>query len=168
MRRSLACTWLVVLASCFASRPPFVEPRWGNAPPPLPFEITEITREHRRCTTNCTYERIAFRRDGRASREYVTGKRRDSLFVARIDSAAFAHLATSILQAGFFSAPEDDGHQEPLASESYVVSAATLCRRRALTIGQAWIQSGHYLTVRVAIDSTVRALGWEPCCRIDW
>ncbi len=167
MARTLLGFLVVMSSACFASRRQFVEPRWGDAPAPLNSEITDITVEHARCRSNCVYERIVFRRDGRATRTFRTGGRVDSLFTASIDSLKFARLATGVLRSDFFNSPESDGHQEPLASESYVVSAASLCRRRVVTIGQAWIQGGHYMAVLVPIDSAGAAMKWERCCRVD-
>ena len=70
-------------SACVIARPAFVEPEWGDAPPPLVSEITEVTLSHRTCAPRCRDERITLRRDGRADRTYWTGKTADSLYLAR-------------------------------------------------------------------------------------
>ncbi len=151
------------LTACAIGRPEFVEPKWGDAPPPRPGEITELTWELRTCLRSCQYEQIVLRRDGGASHRFRTGNRLDSLFDAHIDSAAFARLTTFVVQDHFFMGRDDDGAHEPLATRSLVISAATLCRRRALSMGQAGPRSAS----GAAIDSASRQLRWTRCCRID-
>src|SRR6266576_5254976 len=125
---------LVLLASCVISRPEVVEPKWNDAPPPRTAAITEITWELRTCVKSCRYEHIVLRRGGRASHEFRTGKRVDSLFLASVDSSAFLALGSLLLERGFFIGRDEEGEHEPLATKSLVMSVATLCRRRARSV----------------------------------
>jgi hypothetical protein len=163
IRRILLCLLLLPCSGCFAARPLYNEPRWGNAPPPVPAEITEITRDHLVCTrgARCQSERVVFRRDGLARREFTTGHNSDSLFFANVDSAQFRWLAQQLIAGNLFGEGDDEGHHEPLANESYVISAATLCRRRTVTIGGMILQLGRLSAVRLAIDSVTGAVTWN-------
>ena len=153
----------LLLLGCALSRPEFQEPRWGNAPAPLASEITEITKSRRSCTIgSCRDERIVLRRDGLVSHEFQTGKLVDSLFVARIDSVAFLALAGELRKLGFFGGGEEEGSFQPLASESTVISAATLCRRKTGIVGVASTSQD----VLDAIDEAVAKLSWQRCCRM--
>lgn len=136
MKISSAVLTLVALAAaigCAPRRPPFVEPDWGDAPAPYPNEITEITREYRHCAERCTFDRIVLRRDGVASRHFITVTKVDSVLIARIDSLSFVELVSSLRQAGLFRPMMGGGEQVPLAVDSYLISAASLCRRAVAT-----------------------------------
>ena len=162
---------LILLASspgCAPSRPAFVEPSWGDAPPPLPEQIAEITFDRTRCSGSCRSTRIVLRRDGRAELRHLTGKRNDSLFVAVIDSLTFRKLATRLVADDLFEGPgADPGVLEPFATSGTVLSAwIIICRRfvdqwdeRRLTPGSR----GARLTE--ALDSVTRRLPWARCCR---
>ena|SRR5690348_8787829 len=163
MPRRFLLPTLSLLGSCVLSRPEFVEPKWGDAPPPRPAEITEITWDLRTCLNSCRYEHIVLRRDGEASHEFRTGKRVDSLFLASVDSSTFFALGTLLLERGFFIGRDEDGEHEPLATRSIVMSVATLCRRRARSVWGGAPPS----TEAAAIDSVARGLHWSRCCRID-
>jgi len=152
---------LVLVAACVISRPEFIEPKWGEAPPALPHEITEITWEVRTCLSVCRYDHLILSRSGRAWREFRTGQRVDSMFVAEIDSPAFLRLAKHLIERGFFNGRDEEGEHEPLATKSLVMSVATLCRRRARSAGGEAPPSA----LGAAIDSAGRSLKWMPCCR---
>jgi len=167
MRSTFVLAPIAFLSACAISRPEFVEPKWGNAPAPLPSEVTEITWELRTCSSNCRDEEVVLRRDGRASRAYKTRRKLDSLFVARIDSASFAALADLIVRRGFFAGSDGDGAHEPLATKSLVMSVATLCRRRASAVFVDIPRSITGPQPQTAVDSVARRLSWTRCCRID-
>ena len=145
------------------ARPAFQEPQWGDAPPPLASEITEITLTHRLCRGVCTEERIAFRRDGLAARSFWTRNNEDSSFNASIDSAAFAQLAAQFLRHDFFRGHREGEDEALFSNDVYVLSVATLCRRKTDTVGTPWLRFGTEL--RVAVDTVVSSLAWERCCR---
>jgi len=159
---SLCCT-----AACVISRPEFLEPKWGDAPPPVPSEITEITWDLRTCRTTCAYDRVTLRRGATSWRKFLTAKREDSAFTATVDSAAFAALAAELVRRRFFRGRDGDGAHVPLATRSLVISAATLCRRRAASIelpGSTSIVGPQPYT---AIDSVIHTIAWTRCCWID-
>lgn len=133
MRRRLLLLSALLIVGCAPRRPPFVEPDWGDAPPPYPTEITEVTREYRHCATECSSDRVVIRRDGLVLRRFSTSRRVDSVLVARIDSLAFIRLVVGLDSAGLFRPMIGAGEQVPLAVDSYLVSAATLCRRAVAT-----------------------------------
>jgi hypothetical protein len=163
----LAFVVMAVSSSCAPRRPAFVEPGWGDAPPPLPEQIAEITFDRTRCTDRCRSTRMVLRRDGRAELRHFTGKRQDSLFTADIDSAAFRNLATRLVADGLFQGRgADPGVLEPFATAGTVLSASIICRRfvdqwdeRRLAPGSR----GAGLTA--AVDSVTRSLSWGRCCR---
>jgi hypothetical protein len=144
-----------------------VEPGWGDAPPPLPEQIAEITFDRTRCAERCRSTRIVLRRDGKAELTYLTGKQQDSLFHAAVDSATFRALAARrVADSLFFGPCADSGVLEPFATSGTVLSASIICRRfvdqwdeRRLTPGSR----GARLTS--AVDSVTRRLRWEKCCR---
>ena len=121
------------LVACAPRRPPFVEPDWGEAPSPYPVEITEVTREYRHCAERCTYDRLVLRRDGTVSRRFSTTTHLDSLLTAQVDSLTFIELVVSLDKAGLFRPMVGAGEQVPLAVDSYLISAASLCRRAVAT-----------------------------------
>lgn len=124
---------VAALMGCAPRRPPFVEPDWGDAPSPYPIEITEVTREYRHCADRCTYDRLVLRRDGTVARRFFTATRLDSQVTARIDSMVFIDLVVSLDKAGLFRPMVGAGEQVPLAVDSYLISAASLCRRAVAT-----------------------------------
>ena len=132
MRRAALLLAATALA-CAPRRPPFVEPDWGDAPPPYPTEITEVTREYRHCAAECRSDRLVLRRDGLVERRFVTSRRVDSVLVARIDSLEFIRLVEGLGRSGLFRPMVGAGEQVPLAVDSYLVSAASLCRRAVAT-----------------------------------
>lgn len=164
MRHAFLLLALSLLA-CAPRRPPFVEADWGTAPAPYGTEITEITREYRHCAATCTYDRVVFRRDGVATRQFLTANHLDSLFYAQIDSAAFVHLVDALADAGFFRPMEGAGEHVPLAVDSYLISAATLCRRAVASYSP--LASGGYTVapVVVLLQDATRSLRWGRCCR---
>jgi hypothetical protein len=153
--------------SCAPGRSAFVEPSWGDAPPPLPEQIAEITFDRTRCTDRCRSTRIVLRRDGHAELTHLTGRRQDSLFTAAIDSLTFRALATRLIADSLFRGRgADPGVLEPFATSGTVLSASIICRRfvdqwdeRRLTPGSR----GARLTA--ALDSVTRSLPWARCCR---
>ena len=147
------------------NRPEFVEPKWGTAPPPLPSEITEITWERRSCRGSCQEEAVVLRRDGHAQRMVRHGKHLDSLFSATIDSATFISLAAEVIRRNLFTGSDDDGFHEPLANNSLMISAATLCRRRVSVVQEPPPRGVSGPFPEAAIDSVARGLRWEKCCR---
>ena len=152
---------LVALPACVAARPDFAEPRWGNAPPPLALEVTEVTVDRRSCiATACLRETVLLRRDGAASRQFQSRAGRDSILIGRVDSATFVHVAQELLRGKFFAGTDDDGWHEPLTNESVVMSASTLCRRRVASLGPRALARGDYQQIRAVIDSVVRSMSW--------
>ena len=129
----------------------------------MPAEVTEITLEHMRCRHACSYERVSLRRDGHASRTFSTGKHLDSTLVATIDSLTYRSLASRLAEEHFLTRYDGDGYHQPLATESYVVSAATLCRRAVGTFSSS--DPAKVLAVPQVIDSVVAGLPWALCCR---
>jgi hypothetical protein len=151
----------VLLAACAVSRPEFVEPRWGDAPPPLPTEVTEITQTRRVCSaSSCRDERIVLRRDGWASRDYGFRHTIDSSFVARMDSLVFLRLAEALRAHNFFTGSDDDGALQPLASASTVISVATLCRRKTME----WNNDDVTVNIKADLATAVASLQWSRCC----
>lgn len=160
-RRARLTLLLVIAAACAPRRPVFVEPDWGDAPAPYPSEITEITREYRHCADRCTFEQLVLRRDGRATRRFVTAGRVDSMFTARIDSLTFVRLVVALDSARLFQPMIGAGEQVPLAVDSYLVSAASLCRR-AITTWSPLAHGWTYATQAVlAIERAIAALRWQ-------
>lgn len=153
------------LAACAPRRPPFVEPDWGDAPSPYPVEITEITREYRHCAARCSFDRMVFRRDGTVTRRFFTEDRLDSLLTARIDSLGFIELVTALDRAGLFRPMGGAGEHVPLAVDSYLISAATLCRRAVATYsplsGDWYPGSQAVLAVERAV-SRLHWMRWRP------
>ncbi len=151
---------LAVLAGCAPRRPPFIEPDWGEAPAPYPAEITEVTREYRHCSDKCTFDRITLRRDGIAIRKFLTVNRLDSVLAARIDSVSFVELVSTLSQAGFFRPMIGAGEQVPLSVDSYLISAASLCRRAVATyspLSPDWYPGSNAV---LAIERTTSGLRW--------
>jgi hypothetical protein len=164
--RHLPAALLVLgLSACAPHRPPFVEPDWGDAPSPYPSEITEVTREYRHCAEHCSFDRMVFRRDGTVIRRYLTGGHLDSLLSARIDSLAFVELVISLDKAGLFRPMAGAGEHVPLAVDSYIVSAASLCRRAVTTYSP--LASDWYLGSEavLAVERAASGLHWVRCCR---
>lgn len=163
--RALSLLLVFVATACVPRRPVFVAPQWGDAPPPRAGEVTEISLDRMSCGSGpCKYERIVFRRDGRAEREFRTGKQVDSVLVGFVDSLSFAALADSLVQTGFFEGGDDDeGRHEELQLQSVLVSAGTLCR--SMVRGLAGETALSRLPAVGLIDSTVSRVSWERCCR---
>jgi hypothetical protein len=158
---------LLGLLACAPHRPPFVEPDWGDAPSPYPVEITEVTREYRHCRDQCTFDRMVLRRDGTVSRRFLTGTRLDSMLLARIDSTAFIDLVVALDRAGLFRPMDGAGEQVPLAVDSYLVSAASLCRRAVATyspLSSDWYPGSRAV---LAVERAASGLHWVRCCRAD-
>lgn len=163
MRRYALFLLAATALACAPRRPPFVEPDWGDAPPPYAVEITEVTREYRHCAAECSSDRLVIRRDGRVERRFVTSKRVDSVLVARIDSLAFVNLVEGLVRARLFRPMEGAGEQVPLAVDSYLVTAASLCRRAVATyspLASDWSSPGS--TAVLLIERTIRQLQWTP------
>jgi hypothetical protein len=152
---------------CARTRPAFVEPSWGDAPPPSPEQIAEITLDRSQCTGKCRSTRVKLRRDGQAELEYLTSSKSDSLFYASIDSVAFRSLATRLVVDSLFQGKgADPGVLEPFATSGTVVSASILCRR---FVGQ-WDErragpSSRPARITASIDSVIRHLAWRRCCK---
>lgn len=163
-RRLALVAFFAGALGCAPRRPPFVEPDWGDAPPPYPAEVTEVTREYRHCARDCRFERLVFRRDGEVTRRFMTGKHVDSLFTARIDSTAFVAMVHSLTALGFFRPMEGAGEHVPLAVDSYLISAATLCRRAVATYSP--LAFDLYPTDRavLVIERAMASLRWSRCC----
>ena len=160
-------TLLLGLLACAPHRPPFVEPDWGDAPSPYPVEITEVTREYRHCREQCTFDRMVFRRDGTVSRRFSTGTRVDSTLSASIDSTAFIELVVALDRAGLFRPMGGAGEHVPLAVDSYLISAATLCRRAVATyspLSNDWYPGSRAV---LAVERAASGLHWVRCCRGD-
>jgi len=156
---------LVAGIGCAPHRPPFVEPDWGDAPSPYPIEITEVTREYRHCRDQCAFDRIVFRRDGTVSRRFSTGTRLDSTLTARIDSLAFIDLVVALDRAGLFRPMDGAGEHVPLAVDSYLISAASLCRRAVATyspLSNDWYPGSRAV---LAVERAASGLHWVRCCR---
>ncbi len=146
--------------ACAPRRPPFVEPDWGDAPPPYPTEITEVTREYRHCATHCVVDRMVIRRDGQVTRRFTSAGRVDSVLTARIDSVAFIRLVVALDSAGLFRPMVGAGEQVPLAVDSYLVSAASLCRRAVATsspLADGWSSASRAVLV---IEQASARLRW--------
>jgi hypothetical protein len=105
------------------------------------------------------------RRDGVATRTFRQGKHGDSLFTARIDSAAFVNLAGEVIRRRFFSGSDEEGFHEPLSNQSVLISAATLCRRRVHSVQEPLRSGLKGPFAYMAIDSVARTLEWKKCCR---
>jgi hypothetical protein len=93
------------------------------------------------------------------------GKHLDSLFSATIDSATFISLAAEVIRRNLFTGSDDDGFHEPLANNSLMISAATLCRRRVSVVQEPPPRGVSGPFPEAAIDSVARGLRWEKCCR---
>jgi hypothetical protein len=155
----------LLVSACAISRPAFVEPAWGNAPPPYPSEVTEITSEHRVCLKRkCTFERYTFRRDGTAQHSYATGDRPDSLYLGRIDSLTFEKLASSVRGPLFGPYPGEADNHLPLATDSYLFSVATLCRRQVVATSRFDWNSNSYAPVMRDIILASGLVNWHRCC----
>ena len=157
------------LAACLSSPPLYNEPTWGSAPAPVGYEVTEVTEDHLRCLQRprCQNEQIVFHRDGLASRIFRSGTEIDSVFMARIDSVSFAALARSLIELHFFT--ESDGfagHHEPLANESYVLTAATLCRRAYRTLSAP--PRNFEAPFLRPVDSLTAATKWQGPLRAEF
>jgi hypothetical protein len=163
MKTGSVCLTLLALVSligCAPRRPPFVEADWGDAPSPHPNEITEITREYRHCAERCTFDRIVLRRDGLAIRRFITVNRVDSVLAARIDSVSFVELVGSLTQAGLFRPMIGSGEQVPLSVDSYLISAASLCRRAVATYSPQSYDWYPGSTAVLAIERATSSLRW--------
>jgi hypothetical protein len=154
---------LGVALGCAPRRPPFVEPDWGDAPPPYPSEVTEITREFRHCAQQCRFDRLVIRRDGEVTRRFSTAGRIDSILTARIDSVSFVRLVIALDSTGLFAPMVGAGEQIPLAVDSYLISAATLCRRAVATwsplADAGWTPGSHAV---LEIERALLLLRWRP------
>ena len=156
------------LVACAPRRPPFVEPDWGDAPAPYPIEITEVTREYRHCADRCTYDRLVLRRDGAVTRRFFTATHLDSQLTARIDSMVFINLVVSLDKAGLFRPMVGAGEQVPLAVDSYLISAASLCRRAVATyspLAGGWHPGS---TAVLAVERATSNLRWSRPSRREW
>ncbi len=163
MQRLLLPLLAATTLACAPRRPPFVEPDWGDAPAPYATEIIEVTRDYRHCAAECSSDRLVIRRDGRVERRFVTSKRVDSIFIARIDSLEFVRLVEGLSKAGLFQPMQGAGEQVPLAVDSYLVSAASLCRRAVATyspLADDWSNRGSAAVL--LIQRIIDRLQWSP------
>jgi len=142
------------------SGPPFVEPEWGNAPPPLAYEITEITANWQHCTQTCQRDEVLLLRDGQALRTLYSSGRRDSVMYGRVDSLTFLALATALRDPQFFLGPGDEPARMPLTNQSMVLSIATLCRRHVLNFYSPDDRPSVRAKAQAALDSAVAAIRW--------
>ena len=157
---------LASVGGCYRPRPQFVEPSWGDAPPPLPEQIAEITLGRTRCAERCRMDRLVLRRDGRALWVYSTGKRQDSLLVATIDSLTFLQLAAKVVTDSLFQGRGDaTGVAEPFATTSTVLSASVICRRHVDQWERDLSAGSRPARLVQAVDSVARGLEWQRCCR---
>lgn len=173
LRASIPLVWAAV-SGCYASRPAFVEPGWGNAPSPAVDQIAEVTRNRVQCTLDrCRHTILILSRDGRASREYSTQGRVDSLFIGHIDSLTFATLASGLIRRRFFTGSEQDAFN-PLASDATMTTASILCRRMVHVVDASiptkpgaypWLEEERQL--QAFVDSVAGAVHWDRCCRRD-
>jgi hypothetical protein len=94
----------------------------------------------------------------------MTGKHVDSLFTATLDSTEFVAMVRSLTALGFFRPMEGAGEHVPLAVDSYLISAATLCRRAVATYSP--LAFDPYPTDRavLVIERALTSLHWSRCC----
>jgi hypothetical protein len=152
---------------CAPTRPAFVEPSWGDAPPPSPEQIAEITLHRSQCSGKCRSTQVKLRRDGRAELQYLTSSRSDSLFYASVDSTTFRRLATQLVVDSLFQGKgADPGVLEPFTTSGTVVSASILCRRFVDQWDERRVEpSSRPARITASIDSVVRHLAWRRCCK---
>ena len=167
LRCSLAILLLASSVGCAPTRPAFVEPSWGDAPPPHPEQIAEITLDRSRCSDTCRSTRVKLRRDGRAELQYLTNSRGDSLFYAELDSTTFRGLTTRLVMDGLFQGKgADPGVLEPFATSGTVVSASILCRRFVDQWDERRLSpASRRARITASIDSVTRHLAWRRCCK---
>lgn len=167
MRYLIVVGFTIAWLGCAPTRPAFVEPSWGDTPPPLPEQIAEITLDRTRCTDACRSTRMVLRRDGRAELRHLSGKRQDSLFTATIDSTTFHRLATRLVADSLFQGPgSDPGLLEPFATSGTVLSASIICRRFVAGWHARDLAPGSRPSrLTGAADSVTRRLSWVRCCR---
>jgi hypothetical protein len=165
---SLLLVLTAASGGCARHQPEFVEPAWGDAPAPYPSEVVEITYEHRHCGRNasaCSLERVVLRRDGRATRIRTHPDSLETHQVGTVDSLTFVSLAARLSESGFFHRADGYARHEPLRIDSYIITAASFCRRavQGYTQPDAPDSSPPRLveTVRVA----VLTIPWAWCCR---
>jgi hypothetical protein len=157
---------MATLSACAPTRPTFVEPSWGDAPPPQPEQIAEITLDRNQCGEKCRSTRIKLRRDGQAELQYLTRSREDSLFYADIDSATFRQLARQLVLDSLFEGEgAEPGQIEPFATSGTVVSASILCRRFVDQWDERRVSAASRpARIMAAIDAVIRHLTWRRCC----
>jgi hypothetical protein len=163
--RLVVAGWLASTA-CTSPRP-FAEADWGTAPAPYAAEVTEITLEHQVCrpaAAACTTEHLQLRRDGRASREFRTGRRMDSLLTGSVDSSAFADLSARLAATDFFTRSGTGARHEPLATDSYVASVASLCRRAVQSFSLRDYGGRAPAEAIALIERTGAQVSWARCC----
>jgi hypothetical protein len=167
LRRSVAPLLVASCIGCAPTRPAFVEPSWGDAPPPHPEQIAEITLDRSRCSEKCRSTRVRLRRDGLAELQYLTSGRGDSLFHADIDSTTFRGLATRLVVDGLFQGKgAEPGVLEPFATSVTVVSASILCRRFVDQWDERRLSpASREARVIAAIDTVIGHLIWRRCCK---
>jgi hypothetical protein len=129
--RPYSLALVLLVTACAPVIPPFVEPEWGDAPPPRAAEVTELTLDHLACARDrCRRQVVVIQRDGAARREFYTGNGHDSTQIASIDSAAFVAIADRLIESGFFGQGGERGREhDPMSTDSWIVSGATFCRR---------------------------------------
>jgi hypothetical protein len=167
LRYNLALLVLASSGGCAPTRPVFVEPSWGDAPPPHPEQIAEITLDRSRCSDKCRSTRVQLRRDGRAELQYLTTGREDSLFYADIDPTTFRRLAAQLVADSLFQGRgADPGVLEPFATSGTVVSASILCRRFVDQWDERRLSPGSRpARITASIDSVTLHLAWRRCCQ---
>lgn len=156
-----------VLGSCAPRQAAFVEPAWGDAPAPYPAEITEITYEYRHCDRNasgCSLELATLRRDSRASRTVHVGQHEDTVQTGTIDSLAFATLAEHLIQEHFFRGLEGYARHEPLSTDSYILSVASLCRRAVRSYARPESSTHASPEYLLAVQGALQGVRWAYCC----
>jgi hypothetical protein len=167
LRPSVVPLLLASSMGCAPARPAFVEPSWGDAPPPSPEQIAEITLDRSRCSEKCRSTHVKLRRDGQAELQYLTSSRSDSLFYASVDSTTFRRLATQLVVDSLFQGKgADPGLLEPFATSGTVVSASILCRRFVDQWDERRVgPSSRPARIIASIDSVIRHLAWRRCCQ---
>jgi hypothetical protein len=164
--RAVAAVVFVLAAgtSCTPDPLGFPEPSWGGAPAPRAEEVVEITFEHRWCDGRiCTSDIVILHQLGGAHRAFYTNRIHDSTRLSSIDSLTFVAAAGSLRDARFFDRHVDRVGRGTRRTESWVVSAATCCRRKV----REYIWGGgreirHPLARPPAeLDAIVRRLRWK-------
>lgn len=165
--KSLAAGIIGLLLGCAAHQAPFQEGAWGDAPAPYPAEVVEITLEHQWCghQLGCVRDNLVLRRDGRATHQ-VTAQDKDGSYLehGEVDSTVFIQLVESLRQDSFFRSSNTGVRHEPLSSNSYILSAATFCRRAVRGFDFSDKSSRPRPSEIAAIEAAAGAIAWRKCC----